>query len=73
MKKIIVTALVTFTVIVAMAQNYEAANWKILLLDNPKQISIGAAPLAPQSNAELQLIKQAIANKDEKRSEAIKY
>jgi len=44
MKKTILSILVTLTAMVGSAQNYEAANWKILLLDNPQQITIPAPP-----------------------------
>ena len=66
MKQIILSIVISLTAIVAMAQmnvprqsaNYEAANWKTWLLDNPQQITIAAPPAAAQSKAELQSIKQ---------------
>ena len=80
MKKIIVSIAVTVISIIAAAQvnspqsaNYEAANWKTWLLDNPQQITIVAPPTAAQSKAELQSVKQRIAKLDEKKSEQIKY
>ena len=53
--------------------NYEAANWKTWLLDNPQQITVVAPPAAAQSKAELQSIKQGIAKLDEKKLTEIKY
>ncbi|MEJ7673870.1 MAG: hypothetical protein WKF59_14525 [Chitinophagaceae bacterium] len=81
MKQIILTIVVTLTAIVAAAQvnvprqsaNYEAANWKPKLLDNPQQITIVAPPAAAQSKAELQSIKNGMAKLDEKKLAEIKY
>ena len=74
MKQIILLIVITLTAIVASPQiavprkaaNYEAANWKTWLLDNPQLITIAAPPTAAQSKAELQSIKQGMAKLDEK-------
>src|SRR5688500_340707 len=81
MKYTILTIAVMITSITAMSQtaapkhavNYEAANWKIMLLDNPEQIKTIAPPVAAQSKAELQTVKQRIAKVDEKKLQEIKY
>ncbi len=73
MKKIIFSIVTTLTAIVAMAQNYEAANWKTWLLDDPQQIISVAPPTVVQSKAELQLIKQAMGKVDGKKLAEIKY
>jgi len=81
MKQIILSVMIMLTAIVATAQtsalhqpvNYEAANWKTKLLDNPQQITIAAPPAAAQSKAELQTIKQQMAKLDEKKLQEIKY
>lgn len=72
---------ITLIAIVATAQmkipvqsaNYEAAKWKTWMLDNPQQITIGAAPAAAQSKAELQTIKHGLGKLDDKKLEQIKY
>jgi membrane-associated phospholipid phosphatase len=81
MKQIIFSVVVILTTIVAAAQtalthqsaNYEAANWKTWLLDNPGQITIGASPTIAQSKTELQSIKQGIDKLNEKKLGQIKY
>jgi len=81
MKQIILSILITLSEIFATAQmegprpsaNYEAANWKPKLLDNPQQITMLAPPAAAQSQVELQTIKQKMGNLDEKKIAAIKY
>ncbi|MGZ5190232.1 MAG: phosphatase PAP2 family protein [Flavisolibacter sp.] len=81
MKQIIFSIAVMITSIVSMAQtaapkhtaNYEAANWKIMLLDNPEQIKTIAPPTAGQSKTELQTVKQRVAKVDEKKLQQIKY
>jgi hypothetical protein len=81
MKQIIFSVVVILTTIVVAAQtalshqsaNYEAANWKTWLLDNPGQITIGASPTIAQSKTELQSIKQGIAKLNEKKLGQIKY
>ena len=73
MKQIILSVMITLTAIVATAQNYEAANWKPWLLDNPQQITVVASPSVAQSKTELQNIKQAMAKLDKKKLAAIKY
>ena len=81
MKQIILSIAITLTVIVVTAQtavprrstNYEAANWKTWLLDNPQQITLAAPPTVAQSKAELQSVKQDMAKLDEKKMGQIKY
>ncbi len=78
MKQVIFSIVILFTAIIATAQqrqsaNYEAANWKTKLLDNPQQITIAPPPGAAQSKAELQTIKQEMAKLDEKKLAEIKY
>ena len=73
MKRIILLLTTMCTAIIATAQNYEAVNWKIWLLDNPHQIATVAPPTAAQSKTELQLIKQGMANLDENKLAKIKY
>ncbi len=81
MKQVILSIVIILTSIIATAQtntprqsaNYEAANWKPKVLDNPEQITIAAAPTAAQSKTELQIIKQAMAKLDEKKLAEIKY
>ena len=81
MKQIIFSMMAVLTTIVATAQmntprqslNYEAANWKIWLLDNPQQIKVAAPPTVAGSKTELQSIKQRMATVDEKGLTQIKY
>ena len=80
MKQIILFIVITLAAILAMTQicpaqsaNYEAANWKLWLLDEPQLVITAAPPTATQSKAELQLVKQAIEKADEKKLAAIKY
>ncbi|MDB5205348.1 MAG: Phosphoesterase, PA-phosphatase related, partial [Flavisolibacter sp.] len=81
MKQVILSLLVMHVAIAAIAQtsvkhqsaNYEAANWKTWLLDNPQQITVAAAPAAAQSKAELKVIRQAMSGLDEKGLAQIKY
>jgi hypothetical protein len=62
MKQFFLSIVIMLTITVATAQkdakqkqsaNYEAANWKIWLIDNPNQITI-PAPAVP-SKSELQI------------------
>ncbi len=81
MKQIILSIVISLMAIVVMAQtnvlrqsvNYEAASWKIWLLDNPEQITIVAPPTIAQSKTELQSIKQGMGKLNEKKLTAIKY
>ena len=81
MKQIFLSIAIALTAIVATAQtnalrapaNYEAANWKIWLLDNPQQITVTAPPSIVQSKTELQSVKQRVAKLDEKKLTEIKY
>ncbi len=81
MRQIILSIVITLSALVPMAQrsvqhqpaNYEAANWKTKILDNPQQISVVAPPTAAQSKTELQAIKQRMKLLDEKKLTEIKY
>ena len=81
MKQVIISIVIALTVNFATAQmnptrnlaNYEAANWKTWLLDNPQKISIAAPLTAAQSKAELQLVKERLKKLDEKKMGEIKY
>ncbi|MDB5231800.1 MAG: phosphatase family protein [Chitinophagaceae bacterium] len=81
MKQIILSIAIALTVAGAIAQtsttrkpaNYEAANWKTWLLDNPQQITTIAPPGAAQSQAEIKLIKQQMSKLDDKKLVEIKY
>jgi membrane-associated phospholipid phosphatase len=73
MKKIFFSMVITLTALIVTAQNYEAANWKTWLLDNPQQIAIAAPPAIAQTKAEIQLIKQQMSKLDEKKLAEIKY
>jgi len=53
--------------------NYEAANWKTWVLDNPQRIMVAAPPSAAQTKAELQFIKQEMTKLDEIMLTEIKY
>ena len=75
MKQIILLIVITVAAMLAMSQicpaqtaNYEAANRKLKLVDNPQQILIAAPPTAAQSKAELQTLKAGMAKVDEKKS-----
>jgi membrane-associated phospholipid phosphatase len=56
----------------ATSVNYEAANWKIWLIDRP-ETGIAAPPDAVKTKSELQVIKQQMKKHSEKSSAAIKY
>src|SRR5436190_20574060 len=81
MKQIILSMFITLVAATAMAQgdasrpsaNYEAANWKLWLLDNPQQIVVSAPPNATQTKTELQSVKQQVSKVDEKKLTKIKY
>jgi hypothetical protein len=78
MKQIILSIVISLAVFVAAAQipksaNYEAANWKTMLLDSAQKITIAAPPDAAKSKAELQIIKQEMNKVDEKKLTEIKY
>jgi len=81
MKHIFFSFVVTLSSIVIMAQmnslhqsiNYEAANWKTWVLDNPQRIMVAAPPSAAQTKAELQFIKQEMTKLDEIMLTEIKY
>ncbi len=80
MKQIILSLVITLSSMGATAQtiaarqsvNYEAANWKTKIVDNPQQITVAAPPPAG-SKTELQAIKQRMKLLDEKKLEEIKY
>ena len=81
MKHIFFSFVVTLSSIVIMAQmnslhqsiNYEAANWKTWVLDNPQRIMVAAPPSAAQTKAELQFIKREMTKLDEIKLTEIKY
>ncbi len=81
MKQFVLLMFITLVAATAMAQghasrppaNYEAANWKIWLLDNPQQIAVSAPPNRAQSKTELQSVKQRISKVDEEKLTEIKY
>ena len=81
MKHIFFSFVVTLSSIVIMAQmnslhqsiNYEAANWKTWLLDNPQRIMVAAPPSAAHTKVELQFIKQEMTKLDEIMLTEIKY
>lgn len=81
MKHLILFILLTFAAIRANAQtklklqmvDYEAANWKTILLSNPQQIKITAPPSAAETKAEIRDLKKRTANLDSKKLAAIKY
>lgn len=73
MKKLFLSFAITLMAFMSIAQNYEAANWKPVLLDNPQQITIIAPPNAVQTKAELELIRQHISKLDEKKRAEIAY
>jgi membrane-associated phospholipid phosphatase len=81
MKHLVLSMFITLVAATAMAQgdasrpaaNYEAANWKLWLLDNPKQIVVSAPPGGSQTKTELQLLKQRISKVDDKKLADIKF
>src|SRR6266850_1598638 len=77
MKQIILSMFITLVAATAIAQgpsaNYDAANWKLWLLDNPQQIAVSAPPNGAQSKTELQSVKQRISKVDGKKLKEIKY
>ena len=81
MKHIFFSFVVTLSSIVIMAQmnslhqsiNYEAANWKTWVLDNPQRIMVAAPPSAAHTKAEIQFIKQEMTKLDEIMLTEIKY
>jgi membrane-associated phospholipid phosphatase len=81
MKQVILSIVITLSSIVVMAQmnslhrstNYEAANWKTWLLDNPQKIITVPPPPDAQTKAELQFIKQEMTKLDEIKLMEIKY
>ena len=81
MKHIIFAIVIMVAALFASAQsgskgpstNYEAANWKILLLENSQQIAIKAPPSVAQSKKELESIKERMVKLDKKKISEIKY
>src|SRR5690242_2974507 len=79
-KQFILSTMIMLVAVTAIAQvdsrqstNYEAANWKTWLLDNPQEITVPAPPNSAQSKAELQLLKQRISKVDAQKMKEIKY
>jgi len=81
MKQIILSTMITLIAATAMAQadvprpstNYNAANWKTWLLDDPQQIVVPPPPSGTQSKAELQTVRQRMSTVDETKMREIKY
>lgn len=74
MKHLFFTITCTLLQFLTQAQkpvSYEAAQWKLWQLDNPQQINIGAPP--SQSKTDIQLVKQAMSQLDDKKREAIRF
>lgn len=55
------------------AAGYEAATWKLWLLDNPQSLVVAPPPDATKTKAELQALKQALRNTDAQKLAQIKY
>jgi membrane-associated phospholipid phosphatase len=62
-----------FHACLSQSASYEAANWKIWLLENPQQLKVAPAPGAASSKAELRSVKERMAGLDEKKLAEIKY
>lgn len=81
MKQIVLSMFIMLVAATAMAQgkasrpsaNYEAANWKLWLLDNAQQIVVSAPPNGAQTKTELQQVKQRVSKVDAKKLAEIKY
>lgn len=78
MKQILLLVFIGFHSAMALAQskqsvNYDAAKWKIWLIDKPEQITTIAPPGASETKAELQKLKQSTANHDDKKLAEIRY
>lgn len=81
MKHLILSISITFAALFANAQtdvtsplaNYEAANWKTILLNKPQEIMIAAPPSVAESKAEIRAIKEGLEKLDSKKIMAIKY
>lgn len=81
MKQIILSIAISLSAITVKAQtnlpkqqaNYEAANWKPKLVDNPQQITVVAPPNITESKSELQTIKKGLAKLDDKKLAAITF
>jgi membrane-associated phospholipid phosphatase len=75
MKKFSFSVVIMLTVMIATSQSadYDAANWKTWLLDNPQQITFKAPPSAVQTKAEVATVKLATLKVDADKMAAIKY
>lgn len=81
MKQILLLMLITSIAATAIAQgdvprqspSYEAANWNTWLLNDSQKIVVSPPPAGPQSKAELQSVRQRVANVDDKKMREIKY
>jgi len=74
MKKMIFIIALSMIQLCSLAQktvSYEAANWKLWLLDNPQQIAVPAPP--SQTKADLQAVKQAISTLNDEKREMIRF
>jgi membrane-associated phospholipid phosphatase len=80
-KQFILVAMILVMATTAMAQrdaarsqaNYEAANWKTWLLDNPQEITVPTPPSNAQSKAELKTVKQRMSQVNAQQMATIKY
>ena len=59
--------------VLAQSASYEAATWKIRMIDKPEQITITPPPKAAQAKAELQTIKKKMRQLNDEELAAIKY
>jgi membrane-associated phospholipid phosphatase len=81
LKKIIISLFIFLCSFSAIAQtitsreivNYEAANWKLWMLDSSQQIMVNTPPNAAQSKTELQLLQSQINKLNDSKLTAIRY
>ena len=83
MKQVIFSIALLLTTVAATAQThvsyspasakYEAANWKLKLVDNPGQIVTVPPPTVAQSQTELKTVKQRMSDLDKNKMEQINY
>ena len=83
MKQVIFSIALLLTTVGATAQThvsyspasakYEAANWKLKLVDNPGQIVTVPPPTVAQSQTELKTVKQRMSDLDKNKIEQINY
>ncbi len=81
LKRVIISLFIFLSAFTAIAQttvskqivNYEAASWKLWMLDNPQQSIINKPPNTAQSKVELQLMQSRIKKLDENKLAKITY